>query len=222
MSSTAKLIQSMQPAADKVDDAAGICALEQALVGAQNGTYGVGAVLLNGDGKVVCEGYNMVYPSHGKFRSDLHAEMVLLNKFEESASVEDKPKLSDYTLVSTLEPCPMCMTRIIFAGIGKIKYLCPDEIGGMVQRKTSLPPIFQELTQKQNQVWASADCSPALTKASFDIWDESRAQLDAKVVNRSKGEGYAQEEKAAGGLQNGMVLLCIATAAIALVKRVLL
>eukprot|EP00747_Dinoflagellata_sp_TGD_P153409 gnl/TRDRNA2_/TRDRNA2_177389_c0_seq12.p2 gnl/TRDRNA2_/TRDRNA2_177389_c0~~gnl/TRDRNA2_/TRDRNA2_177389_c0_seq12.p2 ORF type:complete len:159 (-),score=37.14 gnl/TRDRNA2_/TRDRNA2_177389_c0_seq12:358-834(-) len=152
-----------------------------AALAAEKGTYGVGAVLLDDTGAVVCEGHNEVHIDG--FRSDLHAEMVVINKWE--AEHPHSAGLGSYTLITTLEPCPMCMTRIIFSGIGSIRYVCADDIGGMVQRKEFLPPIFRELTSKQNQQWGKACCSDVLSKMAFDIWDGSREQLDAKVVARS-------------------------------------
>jgi tRNA(Arg) A34 adenosine deaminase TadA len=165
------------------DDTIALRALSQAVTAARLGTYGVGAVLLDGAGRVVVEAHNRVHVNG--FRSDLHAEMVVLNVFEEGGGcagewgeVEEgaggagrmmdggtgggeegesdaKSKvesggsnnrrgggaLKDYTLVSTLEPCPMCMTRIIFSGIGTIKYVQADDVGGMVQRKGAMPYV---------------------------------------------------------------------------------
>ena len=163
------------------DDVAALRALGMASSAAELGTYGVGAVLMDSQGHIVCEGHNEVHV--GGFRSDLHAEMVLLNKWEEAHP--ECSGLGGYTLVSSLEPCPMCMTRIIFAGVGNIRYVCPDDIGGMVQRKDALPPIFQELTMKLGQQWRLAECSEALRNLAFEIWDESREVADARVVERS-------------------------------------
>ena len=181
----ATIFEGLQPSPEHSDDAMGMLALKQAVEATKGGNYGVGAVLLDENSKLVGDAGNRVHDG-GKFRSDLHAEMVLLNTFEEIQQ-SIPPNLSAYTLISSLEPCPMCMTRIIFAGIGNIKYICPDDIGGMCQRHNSLPPIFKQLSKQQGQQWQVADCSKDLRAAAFDIWDASRAQLDEKVVNRSKG-----------------------------------
>jgi len=79
----------------------------------------------------------------------------------------------------------MCMTRIIFSGIGCIRYLCPDDIGGMVQRRHDMPPIFLQLTMRQQQRWGVADCPAELRQRAFDTWNDSREALDAAVVKRS-------------------------------------
>ncbi|MDH3713870.1 MAG: hypothetical protein OET44_08505 [Gammaproteobacteria bacterium] len=76
------------------------------------------------------------------------------------------------------------MTRLIFAGVGTILHVCADPLGGMVQRKSSLPPVFQQITASLSQVWGLADCSPELREAAFDIWDQSREGLDRRLVSR--------------------------------------
>jgi hypothetical protein len=84
----------------------------------------------------------------------------------------------------------MSRTRIIFAGIGTILYVCPDDIGGLVQRQSDLPPIFRTLTEKQEQRWGAAECSELLRRAAFEVWDRSRPGLDPK----SRLEGPARRQ----------------------------
>jgi len=159
---------------------AAIRALWMAITASQLGTYGVGAVLLDEEGEVLIEGHNEVYV--GDFRSDLHAEMVVVNRFEEGPWSRDVARRC--TLITSLEPCPMCMTRLIFAGIGTVLHLSDDSIGGMVQRRSALPPIFREITEDQNQVWGRAECSEDLRRAAFHIWDQSRDELDRRLPSR--------------------------------------
>jgi cytosine deaminase len=157
---------------------------------AEKGTYGIGAILLDENNVIVAQGYNEVHLNG--FRSDLHAEMVVLNKWEEThPSATDTGKL---TLISSLEPCPMCMTRIIFSGVGCIKFICPDPLGGMVRRLETMPPIFRQLSTEQRQSWRQADCSPRYQQLAFEAWDKTRADLDKKVMTRSRGEKDGTEE----------------------------
>ena len=162
------------------DETSAIRACQLATQAAELGTYGVGAVLLDGAGDIVAEGHNEVHTD--RFRSDLHAEMVVINRFETAHQGCRHP--GSFTLVTSLEPCPMCMTRLIFAGIGTILHVCADPVGGMVQHKTSLPPVFQQITAELAQVWGLAECSEALRQAAFQIWDQSRLELDRRLVSR--------------------------------------
>jgi tRNA(adenine34) deaminase len=88
------------------------------------------------------------------------------------------------TLICSLEPCPMCMTRLICAGIGTVLHLSDDSVGGMVQRKSALPPIFREITEDQKQVWGRAECSEDLRRIAFNIWDQSRGELTRRLPGR--------------------------------------
>lgn len=176
----AKAKKASQPASD---EAASLRALEQAAIAASKGTYGIGAVLLDASGEVVCEGHNEVLVG-GRFRSDLHAEMVVLNKWEDAHPTEGG--LSEYTLVSTLEPCPMCLTRLIMAGVGTIVYVCPDDIGGMVQRIEAMPPVFRGISERQGQRMRAAKCSEAVRQRAFTLWNSSQEKIDAMGIERAK------------------------------------
>jgi len=162
------------------DEFAAVKAVQLAAEASALGTFAVGAVLLDESGDILVEGYNRTFIDG--FKSDLHAEMVVLNKFE-AEHLHDKIP-ARLTLVSSLEPCPMCMARLIYAGIGTIRYVCEDPHGGMVTRITALPPKIQEMSNAISQSWAMADCSAELKNAAQHIWDQSREEGDRKTVNR--------------------------------------
>ena len=148
-----------------------------AVDGMAAGTYGVGALLVDEEGEVVIEGHNRVR-GPGSFRSDLHAEMVVTNAYE--ALELPRHRAKEFTLVTSLESCPMCLTRLIVAGIGTVLHVADDPVGGMVGRRQHLPPVFRTIAEHHEQVWSPADCSDDLRVAAFRIWDESRA-----IVNRA-------------------------------------
>ena len=175
-----KYLEEYEPSHEMRHEEVALRACMLAIRASELHTYGVGAVLLDERGDVIVEGHNEVYVSG--FRSDLHAEMVVMNKFESAHGRVDA--VEHYTLVTSLEPCPMCMTRLIFSGIGTILHVRADDIGGMVQRKSSLPPIFKEITESNSQVWGMAECSDTLREAAFHIWDQSRHELDRRLKRR--------------------------------------
>jgi cytosine deaminase len=175
-----KFLNEFVPSTDLKDETASIRACQLAIHAVELGTYGVGAVLLDDKGEVLVEGHNEVFVND--FRSDLHAEMVVINKFETSYQGSHNP--DSCTLVTSLEPCPMCMTRLIFAGIGTILHVSEDPMGGMVQRKASLPPIFQGITKALSQVWGLAECSESLREAAFQIWYETEADTTQRIISR--------------------------------------
>ncbi|MDD4924315.1 MAG: nucleoside deaminase, partial [Dehalococcoidales bacterium] len=72
------------------------------------GNFGVGCVITDNNNTLVSYGNNQVF--FPQFRSDFHAEMVTLNHFE---SVVKPAFVSGYKLFTSLEPCPMCLARIL-------------------------------------------------------------------------------------------------------------
>jgi tRNA(Arg) A34 adenosine deaminase TadA len=134
-----------------------------ALKSVDSGNYGVGSIIIDAEGEVVALGHNLVYsPS---FRSDLHAEMVTLNYFEEKNP--QITTLKGYTLYTSLESCPMCLTRLISAGINRVSYVSSDPIGGMTGSIDLLPPLWKELSEPQ--IFVKAHCSAELSNAATGI-----------------------------------------------------
>lgn len=87
-------------------------ALEQAL---KSPCYPFGAVIVNRDsGVIVAEGYNQ-----SSANPVLHGEIVAINQCAALHKPKDWRGLDLYT---TAEPCPMCQSAIIWAGIGRVYY----------------------------------------------------------------------------------------------------
>lgn len=94
--------------------------------------------------KVIHRGRNKVFKPY--FRSDLHAEMDVLTKYEKSAK-SPGPDMDGLILFSSIEPCPMCLTRIITSGIKEAYHLAPDPDSGMVSLGDKLPPVWQGIAE---------------------------------------------------------------------------
>src|SRR3954462_15651943 len=71
-----------QPRAECPDDAPVWLTCALALEAVATGNFGVGAILVDGSGHVAALGHNQVFSPH--FRSDLHAEMVVLDAWEDA------------------------------------------------------------------------------------------------------------------------------------------
>lgn len=159
------------------DDVYGLIVVRQALVSVKSGSGGIGACLVNEKtGEVVATGRNRQYSPY--FRSDLHAEMDLLTRWEEwlrkkggAGSESDPRKCENLVLISSMEPCPMCLTRIINSGIKKMYYLAEDPEGGMVTRMDTLPPFWRKFAEGRD--FRLAVCSPELRKISEDLFNHS-------------------------------------------------
>jgi cytosine deaminase len=152
------------------------CAL--ALKSVASGNFGVGSILVDHNGDVVAWGHNRVFsPS---FRSDRHAEMVVVDHFESACL--DVTKLETCTLYTSLESCPMCLTRLITSRIEKIAHVADDRVGGMVHKLRSLPAIWIELAN--SHVFIRASCSLELRRASTQIFLINADELNAVLRNR--------------------------------------
>ena len=134
-----------------------------ALKSVNSGNYGVGSIMVGFGNEIVATGHNLAYcPS---FRSDLHSEMVTLDYFEKENS--QITNLKGYTLFTSLEPCPMCLIRLISSGIERVLYVTSDPIGGMVNGISLFPPLWKELSE--SQIFKAAQCSIELSKAANKI-----------------------------------------------------
>ena len=69
--------------------------------------------------------------------------MVLLDRLEAAL-----PRLEgSLVLVTTLEPCVMCLARILLSRVRRVAYLAADPEGGGHACMSSFPSAFQQLAQ---------------------------------------------------------------------------
>lgn len=152
--------------------------VREALKGARERNGGIGACLVReATGEILERGRNSQYEPY--FRSDLHAEMDLLDRWEErmrltrsrdprEATYLDPRAAEGIVLYTSVEPCPMCLTRIINSGIKKVYYAAPDINGGMARRFDSLPPFWKGMAE--GMVLEPARCSPALANIAARLF----------------------------------------------------
>ncbi len=166
------------------EDFYALAVVKSALESIREGSGGIGACLLDGStGKIVEYGRNRQHSPY--FRSDLHAEMDLLNKYEDRAKKMNDPKnlnktreCKDLVLVTSVEPCPMCLTRIINSGIKTVLYVVEDKEGGMITRLDNLPPFWREFASDRE--FRPADCSAELKQIAIDLFNFSSRSFAKK------------------------------------------
>lgn len=166
------------------DDVFGLIVVKEAITSLKAGSGGIGACLVDAaTGEVVERGRNRQYDPY--FRSDLHAEMDLLNRYEDRLrkqgggnSVNDPRRCDNLVLFTSTEPCPMCLTRIINSGIQRMYYLNPDPHGGMVARQEQLPPFWRDFAAGRD--FRQAECSPELLKIAADLFHHSMRNFTKK------------------------------------------
>ena len=98
-------------------------ALEEAQAALEHGDVPVGAVALLA-GNVVARDHN-----RREERGDptAHAELLVLRA---AAAATGSWRLTDLTLVVTLEPCPMCAGALVAARVGRVVFATPDPKAG--------------------------------------------------------------------------------------------
>jgi tRNA(adenine34) deaminase len=116
-------IATAAPTTPLSDDAAMELALAEARAAAADGEVPVGAVALVG-GKVVASRHN---EREGAADPTAHAEILALR---DAAAAEGGWRLSDVTLVVTLEPCPMCAGALVAARVHRVVFGASDPRAG--------------------------------------------------------------------------------------------
>ena len=98
-------------------------ALEEAAAAQAHGDVPVGAVAVAG-GRVLARRHN-----ERELRQDpvAHAELLAL---ADAAAALGTWRLTDVTLVVTLEPCPMCAGALVAARVGRLVFATPDPKAG--------------------------------------------------------------------------------------------
>ena len=82
----------------------------------QNAGGPFGAIITDENGNVVATGHNTVLKSKDP---TAHAE---INAIREACKKLNTIDLSEYTLISTCEPCPMCLSAIIWSNIKRVYF----------------------------------------------------------------------------------------------------
>lgn len=83
-----------------------------------------GAVIVDKDGNIIANGNNQVLNSKDP---TAHAEIVAIRNACKKLQTYD---LSGYILYTSCEPCPMCLSAIIWPNIKKVYYGCTKKDAG--------------------------------------------------------------------------------------------
>ncbi|MGA7828787.1 MAG: deaminase [Geobacteraceae bacterium] len=178
LGSVEKRINNYVPDPHYPDDAFVLVTVREGLLGGKERNGGIGACLVRkATGEIIERGHNRQYEPY--FRSDLHAEMDLLDRYEKRVRMTRSKDPNDPTfrnprnmeglvLYTSVEPCPMCLGRIINAGVQEVYYAAPDIEGGMARRFKDLPPSWKAMAR--GMVIGPARCSPELQEISLDLF----------------------------------------------------
>lgn len=94
----------------------------------KNGSIPIGAVIVDKNEKVISVGRNQTMEHEVSNRKTSHAETMCIRNLE----VSKYPNVTEYTLYTTLEPCPMCMGTLVMGLIRKVKIAGKDSFCGAI------------------------------------------------------------------------------------------
>ena len=135
----------------------------------QNDEVPVGAVIYKDDTyEVVAPGFNQMKANKSSLD---HAEMLALRLAMERTGQE---RLNGCSIISTLEPCPMCAQAISFARLSSVTFSAEDKkSGGIING----PKIFQ-----------SSSCHHKPSVHRFNDDDKSKKLLKRFFQNKRKNK----------------------------------
>ncbi|HEY5469526.1 MAG TPA: nucleoside deaminase [Bacteroidales bacterium] len=146
-----------------------IRAVEIAGNGIKEGGGPFGAVISK-DGKIISQAFNKVV-----LTSDptAHAEILAIRQ---AATVLKSHDLSDCTLYSSCEPCPMCLGAIYWAGIKKVVYACNRQDAEEAGFSDKL--IYEEIVMDpENRKIAFLRMTDTGGEEVFKKWDELETKI---------------------------------------------
>jgi tRNA(adenine34) deaminase len=108
-------------------------ALDQARLAADEGDVPAGAVLLDPTGEIAFTDHNRRQAT-GDVTA--HAELLVLSAATRAAG---DWRLNGYTLVATLEPCPMCAMAAVWARVERIVFGAADPKAGAAWSLYNIP-----------------------------------------------------------------------------------
>lgn len=138
------------------------------------GNYGVGAVAFDSKNRPLAIGSNSIVSP--RFDSQAHAEMLAMDKLERR--VLNRDDIKNHSLITSLEPCPMCFTRLMTSGIRDVFYLGEDEKGGMVKHRNSLPQIWKDFYTGKAYRYIGRTEHADLQKLAMRIFESNRREID--------------------------------------------
>ncbi len=124
-------------------------ALAEAEAAAARGDVPVGAVLVDGNGRVLAAAGNRVEADHDP---TAHAEMLVLRG---GAAELGAARLDQCNLYVTLEPCAMCAAAIALARLRRLYFGAYDPKGGAVEHGLRL--FDQPTTHHQPEIYGGIE-----------------------------------------------------------------
>ena len=103
--------------------------LVQAIEAIRAGSYGVGAVIVDGSDDIVSVGRNRIFEEESA-NGEICGSCIAHAEINAIASLPKGVDRTELTLYTSLEPCPMCVGAIGMCGIKTVRYAARDPFVG--------------------------------------------------------------------------------------------
>ena len=141
-------------------------AKEKADYGIKNNEGGpFGAVIVDKKGNIIAEGNNKVLKNNDP---TAHAEITAIREACKKLNTYD---LSEYILYTSCEPCPMCLSAIIWSNIKKVFYGCTRKDAGEIGFRDDM--IYEYLKGKNKELINLEEIDREECLKSFEKYKEN-------------------------------------------------
>lgn len=145
------------------NDLLAIEAIKEALIASKNHNYPVGAIIVDSNNKILSRNHNHVFDPH--FNSMGHAEMMTLNEFE---SKNPEIDYKGIRLITSIEPCMMCYSRLILSKIDIIEFIADDPRHGALAFSTHFPESYDVF--RHPKLFSKFECNKNISQIASDLF----------------------------------------------------
>ena len=106
-------------------------AMKQAQEASDSGTFGVGGILMDLDGNIICEMHNRVITGSRINDPTAHGERQIVDWYLANKEKEHLPEPEKCILITTLDPCVMCTGALAQVQFNKVIVVALDDYAGI-------------------------------------------------------------------------------------------
>ena len=128
-----------------------------------------GAVITDKEGNIIANGNNRVLKNNDP---TAHAEVETIREACKKLNTYD---LSDYVLYTSCEPCPMCLSAIIWANIKEVYYGCTKEDAGEIGFRDDI--IYDYLKGKNKDLIHLTNLDKDECKKTFEEYKKENGTI---------------------------------------------